>query len=132
MYCLDTNIISFILKGREEVVEVFLQKNPSEISTTIINEMELFYGAYNSKKINYNLKQIEGFLTYSKIFNLDSDVIRIFAKEKTKLKKLGKTIENMDLLIASICLSNNLTLVTDNQKHFDFFKNLKVENWVKR
>lgn len=57
-------------------------------------------------------------------------MIEIFAKEKTRLRKLGKTVEDMDLLIASICLKNNLILVTNNQKHFVNILNLQIENWT--
>lgn len=37
----------------------------------------------------------------------------------------------MDLFIASICLANDLTLVTNNIKDFKNIANLKLENWAK-
>jgi tRNA(fMet)-specific endonuclease VapC len=132
MYCLDTNTISFVLLNRYKVSETLLQVNISELSTTIISETELLYGAYNSSKIEFNLTQIKGFLGHLKIYGIDSQVAEIFAKEKTRLQKLGKVIENMDLLIACICIKENLILVTDNEKHFKQIKNLKIENWAKR
>jgi tRNA(fMet)-specific endonuclease VapC len=130
MYCLDTNIISYALMGKKQVANKILQTLIYNISTTIITETELLFGAYNSSKIEYNLSQIRGFLNQIEIFNLDSPVVEIFAKEKTRLIKYGKTVENMDLLIASICLRNDLILVTNNQKHFAHFEDLKLENWT--
>ncbi|MCP4148878.1 MAG: type II toxin-antitoxin system VapC family toxin [bacterium] len=35
----------------------------------------------------------------------------------------------MDLMIASICLANNVTLVTNNLKHFSRIEELPIENW---
>lgn len=130
MYCLDTSTVSFALKGKLNVTNKILQIPVVELSTTVITEIELSYGAYNSSNIEYNLDKIQGFLDNLNIFNLDSKCIEIFAKEKTRLKKLGQIVEDMDILIASICLKNNLILVTDNSKHFKRFDGLKLENWL--
>jgi tRNA(fMet)-specific endonuclease VapC len=36
-----------------------------------------------------------------------------------------------DIMIASIAIANNLTLVTNNEKHFNRISQLKIENWLK-
>ena len=46
--------------------------------------------------------------------------------KRKSLKKIGRA----DLLIACICLANEATLVTRNQRHFRQVPNLRVENWV--
>jgi tRNA(fMet)-specific endonuclease VapC len=43
-----------------------------------------------------------------------------------RLKRIGRA----DLLIASIALANNATLVTCNTKHFRQVPKLKIVNWV--
>lgn len=43
----------------------------------------------------------------------------------------GIRIEDMDLLIAATPIYNELTLVTNNTKHFENVPNLKIENWKK-
>jgi tRNA(fMet)-specific endonuclease VapC len=40
--------------------------------------------------------------------------------------------DDFDLLIGATALHNDLTLVTDNTKHFVNFDGLKVENWIQR
>lgn len=62
MYCLDTNIISYALTGKKQVSKRILQTPPEKLATTIITEMELVFGAYNSNKVDYNLLQIQDFL----------------------------------------------------------------------
>jgi tRNA(fMet)-specific endonuclease VapC len=42
------------------------------------------------------------------------------------LRKLGKPIGDFDLLIASTCLRNDLTLLTDNTGEFERVENLKM------
>jgi tRNA(fMet)-specific endonuclease VapC len=47
-------------------------------------------------------------------------------RQQKKLKKIGRA----DLLISSIALANQATLVTRNLKHFQSVPNLKIENWA--
>jgi tRNA(fMet)-specific endonuclease VapC len=47
-------------------------------------------------------------------------------RQSRKLKRIGR----VDLLIASITLANDATLVTRNLRHFRQVPNLKVVNWI--
>ena len=47
-------------------------------------------------------------------------------RERGRLRKEGKAIGDFDLLIASTCLHYDLTLLTDNIKHFGMVENLKI------
>jgi len=47
------------------------------------------------------------------------------------LRKKGKVIGHTDTLIAGITLENDLTLVTNNTRHFKLIDELKIENWTK-
>jgi predicted nucleic acid-binding protein len=60
---------------------------------------------------------------------LDKEIFDIAAAEKLKLQEKGFSIENDDLLIAAYCLKHNLTLVTNNTKHFKDIKNMEIVNW---
>jgi tRNA(fMet)-specific endonuclease VapC len=51
-----------------------------------------------------------------------------FQPQNTTLKT-GRLIDDIDILIAGIALSNNLVMVTDNTEHFKRIGGLKVENW---
>ncbi len=50
---------------------------------------------------------------------------------KSKLEKAGKPLDDFDLILASTALTHNLILVTNNEKHFQRIKGLKIENWSK-
>lgn len=87
----------------------------------------MIYGAYNSAKINQNLKVIEPFLDSFKVLEFTQISSLIFAKEKARLKKNGNIIADMDLMIASIAIENDCTLISNNIKHFDRVQNLELE-----
>ena len=46
------------------------------------------------------------------------------------LRQKGFTIGEMDILIAAICLENDLILVTNNTKDFSNIDGLRLENWT--
>ncbi len=128
-YIVDSDILIYFLKHHPQVTEKFERTDPDQIGTTIINHAELLFGAYNSAKVQQNLDNIKSFLESISIVNFDQNASETFAKLKTNLRKSGKVIADLDLMIASICLSNDFILVTNNTKHFGRIEELKIENW---
>ncbi len=126
-YLIDSDILIYFLKGKQEVVEKLSQIPIDDLYISRINYTELIYGAYNSSKINQNLKVIESFLDSFKVLEFTQISSLIFAKEKARLKKNGNIIADMDLMIASIAIENDCTLISNNIKHFDRVQNLELE-----
>lgn len=60
---------------------------------------------------------------------LDHDAVNTFGKTKVALGKKGQTLDDFDVLIASITLSHGGVLVTNNQRHFERIEGLQLENW---
>ena len=63
------------------------------------------------------------------IEELSVGVMEVFADIKAKMYAKAIRIEDMDLFIAATAMYNDLTLVTDNTKHFENIPGLKLENW---
>jgi len=61
-----------------------------------------------------------------------STALYIFAEEKAKLRKNGIVIDDLDIFIGATAISNNMILVTDNEKHLKRISKIKIENWVER
>jgi predicted nucleic acid-binding protein len=125
-YILDSDILIYFLKGEKEVIKKVLSLQNDELYITIINYTELLYGIYNSNKISQNREKILPFLDNFKILQFDKNASEIFAKLKAKLNKQGKIIADMDLMIASIAISNKAILYTNNLKHFNRIDELKM------
>ena len=53
-----------------------------------------------------------------------------FAELRAKLERDGTPIGVFDTMIAGHALALKATLVTNNRKHFQKVKALKIENWV--
>jgi tRNA(fMet)-specific endonuclease VapC len=128
-YIIDTDILIYFLKNDKKVVKKFKKVREENIFTTIINYTELLFGAYNSSKVQENLEKIKSFLQTIQILEFDETSAENFARLKSTLKSRGNLIADMDLMVAGICLSQDMVLVTNNTKHFKRIEELKLENW---
>ncbi len=126
-YLLDTNIISYYLKGFDSLKEK-LSDNIDLLSISTISYYEIVSGL-QSINANRRITEFEKFCELIDIINLDKASISASCKIYASLKKSGRLIDDIDILIAGIALSNNLVMITDNTEHFDRIEGLKVENW---
>ena len=128
---LDTNICIYIIKNRPlQVKERFEELEIGDLSVSIITASELIYGAYKSQRIESNLEIIESFLMPFDIIDFNYTSAIEYGKIRATLERQGQVIGNMDMQIAAIAKTNNMTLVTNNLKEFNRIENLKLENWV--
>jgi predicted nucleic acid-binding protein len=128
-YIVDTDILIYFLKNHPIVVEHFSGHSLSELATTRVNATELLYGAHNSSSPSRSLLIHRSLLKELVVYEFGEAASEVFASEKARLKKQGNLIEDMDILIASICIVESKILVTNNTKHFQRISGLKIENW---
>jgi tRNA(fMet)-specific endonuclease VapC len=128
-YLLDTNICIHFLKGEYGLNKKFERIGNEEFSISEITVAELLYGAENSQNINRNLMIVNEFIDNILILPIFS-ALRIYAKEKARLRSKGKLISDFDLLIGATALANDLIIVTRNVKEFKRLRNIKYENWI--
>ena len=102
-----------------------------QLSYSIVSLAELYFGAYNSQYLEKNLLAVEIVRQKLQLLNFDEESAKLFGKIKAKLKQQGNIILDADIMIASIALSNELILVTNNSNHFQRIPHLKLENWMK-
>jgi len=130
MYILDTDTCVFWLKGNHYTEKKIEEQGIENIFVTIITACELYFGAYNSQKKDNNMLVLDDLFSMIGIIQTTSEVAKIFGETKTRLKRLGKLINDADLLIASIVVANNGVLVTNNTAHFERVPDLNLENWL--
>ncbi|MCL2600230.1 MAG: type II toxin-antitoxin system VapC family toxin [Treponema sp.] len=133
MICaLDTNIVSYILRGEKGVRERWIHEENLGRRTILplITYYEVKRGllaAMATTKLAL-FEEICGMLEVDPLTAYDMDIAaNIYAKHK----RLGRPIDAADLLIAAQCISNDYTLVTHNTRHFEGIDGLRIEDWVK-
>jgi tRNA(fMet)-specific endonuclease VapC len=131
-YLLDTNTCVFFLRGKLNLDEIIKEKGRENCYISEVTVVELTFGAENSDNPAKSHKAVAAFvdgITVIPIFGC----IRRYAKEKVRLRKIGKPInDEFDLLIGVTAVENKLILVTDNQKDFEKINGIQMENWFKK
>ena len=130
-YLIDTDTIIFALRGDKNVLAKFEENKNLPISISMITYAELIFVAKRSQNEQKNMIKVNHIRDIYAIEDLNEGVMEVFADVKAKMFEKGIRIEDMDLLIAATAIYNELTLVTNNTKHFENIPNLKLENWKK-
>lgn len=129
---IDTDILSFYFKGDPNVVAKFnvYLKEFDQINISIITFYEIV-GGLKHKKADRQIREFEEFVSNNNIIHISEDSARQSAGVYADLKQRGFTIGTSDILIAGIAIDNELTLITNNEKHYSPIRGLKIENWKK-
>ena len=131
IYLLDTNIVSYWMRGDEKLIHKIRSHKPSDLSICTVTLAEVYYGIEKSpvkKKARRN--KIERICSQLEVYPFDEPAARKYSRIRTQLEKDGMVISERDLQIASIAMANKLIAVTHNVKEFKRVVNLEVEDWA--
>jgi predicted nucleic acid-binding protein len=130
MYLLDTDTVIYILKGHPAAVANLKSHLHDPIKISIVTYMELQYGAYKSQRVAANLAKIKVLGQSVEVAPITTAAAEIFGMLKAELDREGVRLDDFDLAVAACALAHNLTLVTNNTKHFERIEGLKLGNWT--
>ena len=125
-YLLDTNIVIAIFAQDASVT--FQLATATEVLIPSIVIGELFYGAYNSKRIAENVQRINDFIEANTIISCDSETAKCYGQIKNTLKTKGRPIPENDIWIAAIAQQHQLTLVS-RDGHLNEVDSIELEVW---
>jgi len=127
MPVLDTSFIVDLLRGKEEALQKLAEMEAQEIplSMTEVNVLELYRGAYLSRKTHQNLEEIKKLLECFQVLELEEPVYEVFASLSANLLSKGRTIGAFDELIVAIILCHDGKIVT-RDNHFTEVTGLEV------
>jgi predicted nucleic acid-binding protein len=120
MIILDTSAIIEILKGTEAGRKINQLTLNNETAITAFSTHELLVGARASE-----IPQLYGFLASLEAWGFDSASALESSRIKKELSGKGKSIGDIDIFIAGICMSNNAKLITLD-KDFEPIEGLNV------
>ncbi len=128
-FMLDTDAVSFALRGHGRVGARIVEHSPSQICISAITLAELNFGAEqrDSRKLR---TLIARFASTIAVMPFDAECSASFGRLASKLASKGRPIGQYDTLIAAHAMALGATLVTNNEKHFRHVDGLKIANWV--
>ncbi|MFP4091788.1 MAG: PIN domain-containing protein [Cyclobacteriaceae bacterium] len=129
---MDTSICVFYLRGKLELDKIIKEKGRENCFISEITVFELRFGAENSENPEKSHQAVDYLIDGISIVPIYS-CIRQYAKEKVRLRKIGKPMhDEFDLLIGVTSVEHKMTLVTDNVSDFENIDLIKIENWFTR
>ena len=131
MVLIDTNIVIYLFNGDKKIASKLNQYAPQDIGISFITLGELVFGANHSTKKEHNLLKVFEFVDKVQLFHSTKEISKTYGNLKKEALRKGKFPGDHDLWIASLALEEKALLVTNNEKHFKWIEQLKIENWLK-
>jgi tRNA(fMet)-specific endonuclease VapC len=131
MLILDSNIISYYLRGDPQIVPHVQALAPAEIGVSAIVEYELRYGLLRlpQEAAKPRLAALMQLLQPMQRLPFDSDCATHAARIRVELEAAGTPIGPHDTLIAATAIRHQATLVTRNVREFSRVPGLQWLNW---
>lgn len=131
VYVLDTNIISFYLKGNDivagNITRALTNGNAVLIAPIAYYEIRRGLMAVNAQK---RLTEFDNLCALLGVGELDNSLLDSAAEIYVEQRKTGRTMEDADIFIAAFCKTRNYALVTNNTKHFEYISELLLFDWT--
>lgn len=129
-YLLDTNICIYAINQRSPlIVERLKTEGKNNLAVSAMVAAELAFGV--EKSVRRESKQmLQLFLSSLHVLPWGESAIWHYAKQRRLLRQAGTPVGEMDLLIASHALAEDLILVTNNTREFERIDGLRLENWA--
>lgn len=128
-YMLDTNMVSHLIRQHPAVVQRIVTLPMASLCISAITEAELLYGLAKRPAAKQLHIAVREFLKRVDVLPWDSVAAEHYGTVRADLVSQGKTLDSLDLLIATHALSVKAVLVT-NDKAMNLLTSLKVEDWT--
>jgi tRNA(fMet)-specific endonuclease VapC len=129
-WLLDTNAIITLVSRRSEVLLRRVDAvEPGSLAVSAVVAHELWYGAYKSQKVAFNLETLRLLFADLPVLDLDREDARVAGDIRADLARQGSPIGPYDVLIAGQAKARDLILVTNNTVEFARVSGLRFEDW---
>lgn len=132
LYLLDTNITGYIVSGRSQAARRMLMQTVQQTPVIIsaITEAEILFGLELKPTAIRLRASVERLFQAVEVRAWDSAAAQAYGRLRTRLKKTGKTLSEMDLLIASHALAAGAILITHDKAFQHVGPFLTVADWA--
>jgi tRNA(fMet)-specific endonuclease VapC len=125
-YLVDTDWLIDAIVGVPAARALLDRLSDDGLAVSIVSLGELFEGVHLSPDPAGHVASLKGFLTGYTVLNLSEPIMEVFGRLRADLRRQGKLIPDLDLLIAATTLVHGLTLLTRNVRHFARIPDLQL------
>lgn len=128
-FLLDTNTVSYYLRGTSATVKHVQGQKPSALAISAITAMELTYGA-EKRRSKTLTAAIQGLLSGIQVLPFDQEAARRAGVVRAALERIGVPLSLADSQIAGHAMALDVTLVSTDAA-FKRVRGLTVKDWSK-
>ncbi len=126
-YLVDSDWAIDYLQRRRRAARRLDALLPYGVGLSIISLGEIYDGLLGSPNRERAEQELQSFLeAIQDVVQLDPQICRIFAAERRRLRESGQRIEDPDIYIGATAIRHNLTLLTNNRRHFERMRGLDI------
>jgi tRNA(fMet)-specific endonuclease VapC len=125
-FLLDTDWVIDHFNGIAAITRRLEQLRPSGLALSVISLAELYEGVHYARDPGASRRVLSRFVTGLTVVPVDDEICDIFGRERGKLRQQGKTVGDFDLLIAATGLRHDLTVCTNNRRHFELIDGVRL------
>jgi tRNA(fMet)-specific endonuclease VapC len=129
VYALDTNSVSYFLKGKGRIAERLLETPPMNVALPAVVLYELEYGAGRSQAPRSLKRGLALLIASMQVLPFGAAEARTAARIRLALERKGSPIGPLHLLIGATALEHGAVLVTHNVSEFARIDGLRLEDW---
>ncbi len=131
-YLLDTNAMGDLINRRRCVDDRVREARVlgAVIGTCEPVVAELFFGVENSASRDENLRRLKAALARVKCWPFDRNASQEYGRLATQLKRTGRPMEQIDIMVAAIAISLGNCTVVSADKDLNAVRGLTVKNWA--
>lgn len=127
-FLLDTTVLIDFFRGRKEAIEtlnILAEEGP--LACCPVTVAEVFSGARAQE-----MARVEDFLSSLMYYPVPYETARLAGNYRQDYQKKGITLSISDTLIAAVAVTNTLTLVTGNVRHYPMPDLAVIEHgWIR-
>lgn len=128
-FLLDTNICSAHMRRPAQLAHRFIQYlDHLAIPTIVLGE--LYAGAYKHPNPQRLVALVRDLLQEVHPLDFDAACAEQFGRLRGASLQQGTPVSTVDLMIASVAKTHDLTLVTHNTRDFQNVAGLRIEDWL--
>ncbi len=128
-FLLDTDASSAHMRRPAKLAHRFIQYT-GQVGISAIALAELYAGAYKHSQTRRLLVLISDLLQEVQVIDFDSACAERFGQVRGPLLQQGLSVPTTDLMIGSVALVHNLTLVTHNTADYQNIPGLRLDDWL--
>lgn len=132
LYMLDTNMVSYILKGKSPAARARIASlRPGESACiSVVTEAELLYGIAKSGIGDQRKRLLDWFLLRITVHPWGREEAAAYGQLRAKQEAMGKTLGPLDMQIAAHAVALGAILITSDKAFRNVAGLAGVENWA--